>query len=80
MGSGVCSAKFDHSSKHFETKQSQENPSNNAYNDILLIILSYLLDHEDGRNSSIFPQDSYMAISNFILVWSQGYLRVTLGC
>lgn len=80
MGSAVRSAKFDHSSKHFETKESQENPSNNAGNDILLIILPYLLDHEDGRNALLSPQDSCITISNFILVWSQGDLKVTLCC
>lgn len=41
---------------------------------------SYLLDHEDGRNSLISPQNNCTNICNFILVLRQGDLRVTLCC
>lgn len=80
VGSGVCSAKFGHSSKHYEKKESQENPTNNASNEIFLFIFPYLLDHEDSRNSLISPLDSCMTISNSIFFWSQSDLRVAFCC
>lgn len=39
MESGICSAKFDHSYEHFETKESQENPRNSVSNDIFSNII-----------------------------------------